>query len=103
MVVSEYFDSVRDLSFGRAINEAVEVNTSNVMVVIMNDEHNTANVSLNKLNLSLIYKFRLISSMQVLLIVVLQIEFLVKLVKKNVVIWKITVQHQIVIHILLRI
>jgi hypothetical protein len=70
--------------------------------------HETANVSFNEYDLSLtyIYKykiifFRLINSMPVLLIVVHQFEFLVKLVKINVDIWKIVVQHQIVIHMLL--
>jgi hypothetical protein len=51
-----------------------------------------------------IYKyilFRSINSMQVLLIVVHRFEFLVKLVKINVDIWKIVVQHQTVIPMLL--
>ncbi len=121
MALSEYFDGryllsrKNDSILCRAIDEAITKlkprHKTHIKCYGRDNErrltgrHETASVSFNRYILINVksYPFRSINSMQVLLIVVHPFEFLVKLVRKNVVIWKIVVQHQIVIHMLLQI
>ncbi len=116
MALSEYFDGryllsrKNDSILCRAIDEAITKlkprHKTHIKCYGRDNErrltgrHETASVSFNRYILINVksYSFRSINSMQVLLIVVHPFEFLVKLVRKNVVIWKIVVQHQTVIH-----